>query len=218
MTVPQTWTLGPRAAEPLARTALLLRGVSRHFGGRRVLGPVDLELEPGAVCLVEGANGAGKTTLLRVSAGLLAPTFGTVETAQPALYLAAGRGARPEEPVGRALGWVADLRPRVGMPAQAALELTGLVDRIGVRVGALSSGLQARLSLALALVAGPALACLDEPTAHLDAAGTEQAAAAIEALAGAGCAVLVAAPEPRDLLALADARVRLDGGVAEVVP
>lgn len=218
MTIPQTPTSEPRAAEPLGRTALQLRGLSRHFGGRRVLGPIDLELEAGAVCLVEGANGAGKTTLLRVSAGLLEPTSGAVETVRPALYLAAGKGARPEQTVGRVLDWVARVRPGTGKPVRAALELTGLVGRADVRVAALSSGQRSRLSLALALVAGPALVCLDEPTAHLDRAGVGHAGAAVEALAGAGCAVLVAAPELVDLLALADTRVRLDGGLAQVTP
>lgn len=218
MTVPQTSTREPSAAEPRERTAVRLRGVSRHFGGRRALGPVDLELEPGAVCLVEGANGAGKTTLLRVAAGLLPPTSGAIEASAPALYVAAGGGARPEQTVAQALTWVASVRPGAGMPVQAALELAGLGARADVRVGALSSGQRSRLSLALALVAGPALACLDEPTAHLDGAGVGHAAAAVEALTGAGCAVLVAAPQPGDLLALADARVCLDDGVAAVVP
>lgn len=216
MTVTQTWTRELRAPEPLDGTLLRLRGVSRSFGGRRVLGPVDLELEPGVVCLAEGANGAGKTTLLRVAAGLLAPTSGTVEAAHPALYLPVGGGARPEQTVSQVLAWVARVTPRAGMPASVALELVGLADRIGARVAGLSSGQRARLSLALALVAGPVLVCLDEPTAHLDNAGVRSAVAAIQALAEAGSAVLVAAPEPGALRAVADGRVRLDRGRAEV--
>lgn len=216
MTAPQT-SIHERPAEgPTRPPALRLRGVTRNLGGRRVLGMIDLELHAGAVCLVGGPNGAGKTTLLRVSAGLLTPTSGVVEAAYPAVYLAAGAGARPELTVGRALAWVAGVTPGAGMPVSTALELVGLSERSDMRVGALSSGQRARLSLALALVAGPALVCLDEPTAHLDSTGVEHAIAAIGALARAGSAVLVAAPEPGALLEVADGRVQLESGVAGV--
>lgn len=51
------------------------------------LGPVDLRVEPGAVCGVVGGNGAGKTSLLRVAAGLLPLSSGSRSADGRVLYL-----------------------------------------------------------------------------------------------------------------------------------
>ncbi|HET9877997.1 MAG TPA: ATP-binding cassette domain-containing protein, partial [Candidatus Limnocylindria bacterium] len=48
---------------------LSLRGITRSFGGRRILDGVDLELPDGARIGMVGPNGSGKTTLLRIAAG-----------------------------------------------------------------------------------------------------------------------------------------------------
>jgi len=48
------------------------------LGGRRVLGPLDLRLEPGSFVGILGPNGSGKTTLLRTLTGALRPTAGEV--------------------------------------------------------------------------------------------------------------------------------------------
>src|SRR4026209_3042738 len=59
------------------------RGLSRRFGDKRALGPVDFELARGGFVLVTGPNGSGKTTLLRLCAGLAAPTGGELDVAAP---------------------------------------------------------------------------------------------------------------------------------------
>src|SRR3977135_619451 len=55
---------------------LTARNLSKSFGSKRVLSPLDVELPSGGFLLVTGPNGSGKTTLLRVLAGLAAPTSG----------------------------------------------------------------------------------------------------------------------------------------------
>ena len=57
---------------------LELRGVSRSFGGLRVLDGVDLAVAPGAVHALIGPNGSGKTTLLNCVSGILAPDRGQI--------------------------------------------------------------------------------------------------------------------------------------------
>ncbi len=57
-------------------TLLELRGVSKSFGGLRVLDGVDLTVEAGAVHALIGPNGSGKTTLLNCVSGVLAPDAG----------------------------------------------------------------------------------------------------------------------------------------------
>ena len=55
-------------------TLLAARGVSRTYGSRVALHPVDVDLEPGEVVALVGPNGAGKSTLLAILAGALEPT------------------------------------------------------------------------------------------------------------------------------------------------
>ena len=57
---------------------LELAAVTRTFAGRRVLGPVDLELGPGERLALTGPNGSGKSTLLRCIGGTLAPSRGRI--------------------------------------------------------------------------------------------------------------------------------------------
>jgi branched-chain amino acid transport system ATP-binding protein len=57
---------------------LQLRGVSKSFGGLRVLDGVDLAVEAGAVHALIGPNGSGKTTLLNCVSGILTPDAGQI--------------------------------------------------------------------------------------------------------------------------------------------
>ena len=57
---------------------LKLEGVSRHFGGLRVLQEVNLEVPQGGVFGLIGPNGAGKTTVFNLTTGLLPTTGGTI--------------------------------------------------------------------------------------------------------------------------------------------
>lgn len=193
------------------RPVLVLDGVSRVFGARVALAPLSVAVAPGAVGLLEGPNGAGKTTLLRVAAGLLRPTTGTRTCRGRAVYLRPGSGARSAQSVRGAVAFAAAAAGRRGSEG-AALEQAGLVALADRPVGALSAGQRGRLLVALVVAAAPALACLDEPTAHSDDDGREVAAAALRRLSAQGTAVLVATHD----LALAsydwDTRVRLTQG------
>ena len=60
-------------------TALVLRNVSRSFGGVRAVSDVSFAVEQGTVCALVGPNGAGKTTLFNMVTNLSAPDSGTVE-------------------------------------------------------------------------------------------------------------------------------------------
>ena len=86
-----------------------------------------------------------------------------------------------------------------------ALDLTALRHR---EVAALSGGERARVAVARALVAAPALVLLDEPSAQLDEANAERLALALRAAAGHGPALVVASHDPV-LVAAADHAVPL---------
>lgn len=197
---------------------MTLRGVGHAFGGRHALHPIDLDLERGSLLVVRGANGSGKSTLLRIIAGLLRPTTGSRACPGTAILLAPGDGARRRDRVctavqsaaavsgGEVPGGVAHLLEQVHLPASIG----------GQRVEELSSGQRGRLTLALALVVVADLVCLDEPSAHLDAAGAQVVADVVARLRAAGRTVVVATHDR--VTAPADGVITLEGGrVVEAV-
>jgi ABC-type multidrug transport system ATPase subunit len=93
-----------------------------------------------------------------------------------------------------------------------ALATVGLDELKETPVVELSSGQRTRVSLAIALVCRPAVACLDEPTGRLDAEGRVAATNVVASLAAQGSAVLVATHEEGFLAGLADTSLRLSGG------
>ena len=195
----------------MSSATLRLDRAGRRYGTLTALTPTSLDMERGTVVLVEGDNGSGKSTLLRLAAGLLRPSTGSRECAGPALYLRPDGGGRATERVRDAIGFAAALRGTV-RGERHALEAVGL-GALGHRpVASLSSGQRARLMLAYLRVVGPALVCLDEPTAHLDAAGTQLVIDHVGAAAAHGASVLLATHDSRPFLPVADATLVLEAG------
>jgi len=62
----------------MTQELLKLAGVSRHFGGLKVLQDVSLAVRAGSICGLIGPNGAGKTTVFNLVTGLLAPSAGGI--------------------------------------------------------------------------------------------------------------------------------------------
>jgi ABC-2 type transport system ATP-binding protein len=145
---------------PLPGVPLLsARGISRRFGSRSVLEPCELELRAGETVTLVGPNGAGKSTLLSILAGALDPSTGTVECDVDV-------GWAPQRPA-----LYGKLTPRENLELFAALGgVPTVVASLPERpAGQLSVGQRQRLNLELALLGGPQVLLLDEPTAALDA-------------------------------------------------
>ena len=165
--------------------AIEAEGLERTFeGGVRAVRRVDLEVAEGEIYGFLGPNGAGKTTTVRILTTLLLPTAGRATVA--------GHDVQREAPaVWRAIGVAlqeAALDPLMtgrelirlqatlhGLPrtegrrrGDALLERVGLSSAGDRRVGTYSGGMQRRLDLAAALVHGPRVLFLDEPTTGLD--------------------------------------------------
>ncbi|MGY1986074.1 ATP-binding cassette domain-containing protein [Blastococcus sp. SYSU DS0669] len=213
----QSSTDGPGGVHP---PALALHEVTRRYGGRTALAPLTLRLAAGAVCVVAGGNGAGKTTLLRIAAGLVEPTSGTRSVTGRALYLRPGAAARRRQRALEAVAFAGALAGRADPATSAAGALTacGLPEEVWHHeTGRLSAGQRARVTLAVARVAAPAVVCLDEPMEHLDADGREAVRRTVGALAVEGSAVLVAGADVAAHLGPVDARLVLVGGAATVL-
>lgn len=135
-----------------------------------------LRIPAGSIVALVGPNGAGKSTLLNLLTGLVGPSHGALrvfgEPVSEAVRQRVGFTAQ-NHPLYQQFSVVdmlragRELNPR--WDEQGARDrLTGLGIPLRQRIGALSGGQRAQLSLALALAKQPQLLLLDEPVAALD--------------------------------------------------
>ena len=224
--------------------AVEARGLAKRYRGRAGADPVqalhglDLVVPRGAVVGLLGPNGSGKSTTLRLLLGLHSPTAGEARVLGfPAGHREARRrtGYMPEE---------ADLHPFLsarecvetagalhGMArgarraaAAALLERVGLAAEADRRVEGFSRGMKRRVGLAAALVHGPELLVLDEPTAGLDPVGRDGLLSLLEECRGRGATVLLSSHVLSDVERLCDrvailgsGRLAAEGSMAEVL-
>ncbi len=204
-----------------------VRGLAVRYRGRPALSGVDLEVPPGRVVAVVGADGAGKTTLLRAMAGALEPDEGEVRRPAPERlgYVSAASGVYPDLTVAENLAFAAAAY-RVPDPEGrsaallAATGLSGARDRLGA---ALSGGMRRKLGVAMALVHGPELLVLDEPTTGLDPVSRVEIWSLLAGAAADGAAVLLSttyleeAERAARVLVLEEGRPLAQGSAEEVV-
>lgn len=186
---------------------LELRGVHVGYGRTAVVHGVDVEVPDGAVVAVMGHNGAGKTTLLRAAVGLLPVRAGTVTLGgedvtrwRPHQRVRAGLAYVPQgqQSFGQLtarenLQLVADVAGADGPRRMAeALDLfPALRELLGRRAGLLSGGQRQQLAIARALITGPRILVLDEPTEGIQPSVVAEIEDAIVQLAGGGLSVLL---------------------------
>ena len=149
------------------------------------LAGISFEIEPGEAVAIVGPNGAGKTTLLRTLATLLVPTRGRAllggfdverEAAgarrQLGYHTGGDEGFYARLTGRQNLTFFAAMNNLMGVNAQkriaAVTEWMGMGGEIDRPVRTLSTGMTHRLGLARALLHGPAVLLLDEPTRSLD--------------------------------------------------
>jgi ABC-2 type transport system ATP-binding protein len=208
---------------PLLRT----RGLTKRYPEVTAVDSLDVEVPRGRVGLV-GANGAGKTTLFRMMLGLSHPTEGSLEVcgidvAHDPIGVRRLVGFMPEHdclPLDQsASDVVATFGELSGLPPRAArqrasdvLDLVGLDEARFRPIGGFSTGMRQRAKLAQALVAGPELVLLDEPTAGLDPMGREEMLLLVDRLGSFGISVLLATHLLDDVQQVCQHVVMLDGG------
>jgi ABC-type sugar transport system ATPase subunit len=172
-------------AAPAGEPAIALRGVGKQFGKTRVLEGVDLEIQPGELCVFVGPSGCGKSTLLRIIAGLEHATTGE-------LWIG-GRLMNDVDPSQRGIAMVFQsyalyphmtvyenlafgLRLGAAEKGEAArrireaarmLQLEPLLQRLPRE---LSGGQRQRVAIGRAITRQPKIFLFDEPLSNLDAA------------------------------------------------
>lgn len=202
-------------------TTLTVRGVSKHFGGLKALTDVNLDVEAGTVHAIIGPNGAGKSTLLNCFVGRLTPDVGTIDFdgrsllgikphqinqagvsrvfQTPEIFselplldnvmipaFARRDGAFSFDPW-TPVGTEKEVRDR----AIAMLRDVGLDGKTDNNAGQLSRGDKRRLELAMCLVQEPKLLLLDEPTAGMSRADTNNTIQLLQRIAERGITMVV---------------------------
>ncbi len=198
-------------------------GLAKSFGGRQVLGPVDLALQPGDRLALLGPNGAGKTTLLSLLAGSAEPTAGSVQ--RPALQEI---GVVPQRlALYRQLSARENLElfarlARISEPEAEIADLAAVValgDALDRPVERLSLGQAQRVNVAIGLLGSPRVVLLDEPTAALDPEHRLALWAMLERVSERGGAVAFATQNVEEARLAADrVLVLVDGRAAYAGP
>ncbi|HKK19229.1 MAG TPA: ATP-binding cassette domain-containing protein [Opitutales bacterium] len=167
---------------------LSIRGLKKHFGEKKVLDGVDLEVGEAAVTTVIGKSGIGKSVLLKCIAHLLEPDAGTIELNGKPI----DKTRRPNEDgslffsymfQSNALFDSLSAYDNIALPLREAtrlsnkkirervedmLEQVELADAADRFPGELSGGMKKRVALARALITNPQVVLFDEPTTGLD--------------------------------------------------
>jgi ABC-2 type transport system ATP-binding protein len=158
---------------------VVARELSKSFDGKRVLGEVSCEVQPGDIVGVLGKNGAGKTTLLELVLGFTPATSGRVEVFGHESYRLPGAAKarvgfvpQTDELVNQLtaadqIGVISSFYPRWDDALVARLCAEWGVDS-RQRIKGMSVGQRQKLSILLALGHRPDLLILDEPVASLD--------------------------------------------------
>ena len=159
--------------------------LTRRFGRNQAVAGVTLQAGPGVLGLL-GPNGAGKTSLLRIMATVIPPSSGTMrlldrdpgsydsrrEIRRRLGYLPQNLGYYPGFTVVEFVEYFAllkDMPPgRIPAAVAGAIERVDLGTKARAKLRTLSGGMLRRVGIAQAIVNGPELLLLDEPTAGLD--------------------------------------------------
>jgi ABC-2 type transport system ATP-binding protein len=161
-----------------------LTDITKRYGTKLAVDHLNLRVEPGELFAFLGPNGAGKTTTIKMMCGLLFPTEGTVRVGGFDLRTDGDKARQqisfvPDTPylyeklTGREfLQFIADM---YGMPRRdgreriaAMIDLFRLTDFIDDLTERYSHGMRQRTVFAGALLHGPKVLIVDEPTVGLD--------------------------------------------------
>lgn len=181
---------------------LELHDLTFTAGNAEIIRGVSARIEAGPRTVILGPNGAGKSVLMRLCHGLLAPTAGRivwhgakngdVRRRQAMVFqrpVMLRRSALANVIYGLKLAGKS--RNECELRAMDVLEVVGLAQHAARPARVMSGGEQQRLALARAWALGPDVLFLDEPTANLDPASTQDIERIINAIHASGTKIIM---------------------------
>ena len=214
------------APEPVQAPALEMRGITKRYPGVIANNGINLTVRPGEIHALLGENGAGKTTLMNILYGLARPNEGEILLDGEPVTIAG-----PSDAIARGINMVHQhfmLVPVLSVADnillgeetmanpifldrdEARRRIIELGRRFGfevdpdVKVGSLSVGWQQRVEILKALYRNARILVLDEPTAALTPAETEEIFAVLRRLAEAGHSIIFISHKLYEVLEIAD--------------
>jgi len=200
---------------------LEVRSLAAGYDGVAVLHDVSFEVAAGAITAVVGANGAGKTTLLRAISGIVRPSAGSIRLNGTAVerrpahdivrlgvaHVPEGRHVFARLTVADNLrlgGYTVRDRRTLERTKERVVEMFPVLGDLETRrAGTLSGGEQQMLAIGRALMSGPQLLLLDEPTLGIAPLLVAKLFDAIKRLPELGTAVLLVEQNVREALEIA---------------
>jgi branched-chain amino acid transport system ATP-binding protein len=221
---------------------LALRQVSAGYGGFQALFDISLEVRAGETVAVIGPNGAGKTTLLRVVSKLIEPAAGELAMEGRRLnavrahevirhgiaHVPENRRLFPKLTVEENLrmgAFVPEARAHFGERLERVYTLfPRMKERRAQPAGTLSGGEQQMCAIGRALMSGPKLLLLDEPSAGLAPVVVQSIFEVVRRMSAEGYTVLIVEQNIRQVLKVAHraylletGRIRLAGTSAQLL-
>ena len=174
--------------------------LSMSRGGTALFSGISVSIDTGQILWIHGGNGIGKTTLLDGLCGLRKPDTGEVvwqHNGVPCLasdiiaYQPHSSFAKAEMSAAEDLTFWGKIYGGMDL-ITATLDYVGLVQKTSVPCGRLSAGQRRRLALAKLIISQKPIWVMDEPTAAIDASGSEMFDALIRAHISRGGTAIIA--------------------------
>ena len=209
---------------------LELRTVDAGYGSFQALFGIDLDVKAGEAVGVIGPNGAGKTTLMRVISGLIRPSRGSIrmegtDVVATAPHRIVGLGIA-HVPENRRLfprltvddnlrmgAFMQDARAKYAERLEFVFDLfPRMKERRSQMAGTMSGGEQQMCAIGRALMSGPKLLLLDEPSAGLAPLVVQQVFDLVKRIRGSGLTVLIVEQNVQQVLKVVDRAYLLEAG------
>jgi branched-chain amino acid transport system ATP-binding protein len=209
---------------------LELRSVDAGYGSFQALFGIDLDVKAGEAVGVIGPNGAGKTTLMRLISGLIRPSRGSIRmegtdvlaTAPHRIvnlgiaHVPENRRLFPRLSVDDNLkmgAFISDARAKYAERLEFVFDLfPRMKERRSQMAGTMSGGEQQMCAIGRALMSGPKLLLLDEPSAGLAPLVVQQVFELVKRIRASGLTVLIVEQNVQQVLRVVDRAYLLEAG------